>query len=99
MKLVSETPVGTVDAVPVIDIGGYFTGSASEKQRIAREIGEACRTIGFLVVAGHGMPDELIRRTEATGRAFLDLPAAEKRRYGTPDPNTYRGYYAVETNA
>jgi len=50
MKLVSETPVGPVDAVPIIDISGYFTGSASEKQRIAREIGKACRTIGFLVV-------------------------------------------------
>jgi isopenicillin N synthase-like dioxygenase len=99
MSLVSEAPAKTGNAVPVIDISGYFTGSESEKRRIAREIGEACRTIGFLVVTGHGVPDEVIRSTEATGRAFFDLPDAEKRRFGTKDPSIYRGYYAVETNA
>jgi isopenicillin N synthase-like dioxygenase len=103
MSLVSETSAKTgdrtSDAVPVIDISGYFSGSVPDKQRLVQEIGEACRTIGFLVVTGHGVPDELIRRTEATGRAFFDLPDAEKRRFGTPDPNIYRGYYAVETNA
>jgi isopenicillin N synthase-like dioxygenase len=103
MSLVSETSAKTGDrtgdAVPVIDISGYFSGSAADKRRVVQQTGEACRTIGFLVVTGHGVPDELIRRTEATGRAFFDLPDAEKRRFGTPDPNIYRGYYAVETNA
>ena len=87
------------EAVPVIDISGYFTGSAAEKQRVAREIGEACRTIGFLLVTGHGVPNELDRAHRGTGRAFFDLPEAVKRRFGAPDPNIYRGYYAVETNA
>jgi isopenicillin N synthase-like dioxygenase len=99
MTFVSETDARTGQAVSVIDISGYFNGSADEKQRIAGEIGDACRTIGFLLVAGHGVPDELIRRTEATGRAFFDLPDAQKRRFMTTDPNIYRGYYAVESNA
>jgi isopenicillin N synthase-like dioxygenase len=99
MALLSEATAKTGGAVPVVDISGYFTGTANEKRRVAREIGEACRTIGFLLVTGHGVPDELIRRTEATGRAFFDLPDAAKRRFMTPDPNIYRGYYAVESNA
>ena len=85
--------------VPVIDISGYFTGLETEKRRVAREIGEACRTIGFLLVAGHGVSEELIRRTEETGRAFFDLPDAEKRRNSTTNSNVYRGYYAIETSA
>jgi isopenicillin N synthase-like dioxygenase len=89
--------VGT--AVPVIDIGAYFRGDPVAKRRVAREIGEACRSIGFLVVAGHGVPDALIERTHATARAFFDLPDAVKRRYMTADPDIYRGYYAIGSNA
>ena len=92
-----STPQGS--AVPVIDISGYFTTLESEKRRVAHEIGEACRTIGFLLVAGHGVSEELIRQTEETGRAFFDLPEAEKRRCCTTNPNVYRGYYAIETSA
>ena len=99
MTLISKSPVKTGSAIPVIDISGYFTGSAADKKRVAHEIGEACRTIGFLLVTGHGVPDELVRRTEATGRAFFDLPEAEKRRLVSKDPNVYRGYYAVEASA
>jgi isopenicillin N synthase-like dioxygenase len=99
MTRVSGTSARSGSAVPVIDISGYFTGLTSEKRRIVGEIGEACRTIGFLLVTGHGVSDELIRRTEETGRAFFDQPDAEKRRFMAPDPNVYRGYYAVESNA
>jgi isopenicillin N synthase-like dioxygenase len=85
--------------VPVIDIRGYFTGLESEKRRVAHEIGEACRTIGFLLISGHGVSEALIRRTEETSRAFFDLADAEKRRYCSTNPNVYRGYYAIETSA
>jgi isopenicillin N synthase-like dioxygenase len=99
MPRISETSARSGSAVPVVDVSGYFTGLASERRRIAREIDEACCTIGFLLITGHGVSDDLIRRTEATGRAFFDLPDAEKRRFMAPDPNIYRGYYAVESNA
>jgi len=99
VTLVSEP--GTVNgiAVPVIDIAGYFTGDPAEKRRVAREVGDACRTIGFLVVAGHGVSDELIARTHASSRAFFDLPEPVKLRFVRTDPNTYRGYYGIGTNA
>jgi isopenicillin N synthase-like dioxygenase len=99
MTLVSEGALRNDDAVPIIDIAGYLNGSPEETQRITKEIGEACRTIGFLVVAGHGVADEMIDRTAKTGRAFFDLPDAVKRRFVTPDPNIYQGYYAIETGA
>jgi isopenicillin N synthase-like dioxygenase len=95
----SGTMVAIDRTVPVIDIAGYFTGSATEKQRIASEIDAACRSIGFLVVSGHGVPAALIERTHAAGRAFFDLPADVKRRFMAPNPTVYRGYYALATNA
>ena len=61
------------DAVPVIDISGYANGTPSDKHAIARRIDEACRTVGFLTVAGHGVPEPLIERGRdnvVLGRAF-----------------------------
>jgi isopenicillin N synthase-like dioxygenase len=37
----------------------------------------ACRDIGFLVVCGHGVPDDLIAEMERVSTAFFDQPRAE----------------------
>jgi len=87
------------DAVPVIDIAGYETGSPSDKRALARRIDEACRTVGFLTITGHDVPATLIERTERAARAFFDLPVDTKLRYRSPDPAVYRGYFALESNA
>jgi isopenicillin N synthase-like dioxygenase len=85
--------------VPVIDIAPYFGGTESAKREVASAIDAACRSIGFLVISGHQVPGDLIARMDAVSRRFFDLPNAVKRRYVTPDPNIYRGYYALESNA
>lgn len=80
--------------VPVIDISGYFAGSAVKKSAIAREIDKAWRTVGFLVIAGHGVSEELIQRAHRVSRAFYDLPEPVKLHYST-NPKIYRGYIAM----
>jgi hypothetical protein len=79
-------------AVPVIDISGYFTGEKDRKRAIAAEIDAACRSIGFLVISGHNVPDELLQRTDRAARDFFAKPLAEKRLYKTRDPAIYRGF-------
>jgi isopenicillin N synthase-like dioxygenase len=86
-------------AVPVIDISPYFSGEAARKAAIARQIDEACRTIGFLVISGHGVSPELIGRTERLTRLFFDLPMDVKRKYMSRSPEIYRGYSPLESNA
>jgi isopenicillin N synthase-like dioxygenase len=87
------------DTVPVIDIAGFDGGSAADKRALARAIDDACRSVGFLVVAGHSVPDALVERTARAARAFFDLPVETKQRYVSPDPKVYRGYFALESNA
>jgi isopenicillin N synthase-like dioxygenase len=86
-------------AVPIIDLSPYFTGDPEAKQAVARKIDEACRSIGFLVISGHGVPDELIETTARLTRAFFDLPMAAKMKYVSPSPEIYRGYAPMETSA
>lgn len=92
----SELESSTIDGVvPIIDISGYFGGSMDAKRAIADEIDAAWRSIGFLVIGGHGVSEELIARTHRVSRAFYDLPKEVKRQYASGDPNVYRGYFAL----
>ena len=78
--------------VPVIDISGLRTGSDAERRRVAREIGDAARSIGFLSITGHGIPTDLLRETFVQARAFFDLPQSEKDKVASN--GGYRGYIA-----
>ena len=86
-------------AVPVIDIGPFLGGNALEKMAVARAVDGACRSIGFLTVGGHGVPDAVIAEALAATWAFFDLDEAEKRRWISPKGDFRRGYMPVGGNA
>jgi isopenicillin N synthase-like dioxygenase len=91
----ADTPAFNGRAVPVIDISPYFSGDLAQKRQVAKLIDDACRSIGFLVISGHGVPSALIERTDALARAFFDLPIDVKLKYKTG----YRGYSPMFTSA
>jgi isopenicillin N synthase-like dioxygenase len=85
-----------LDHVPVIDLAPARLGDRAARLRVADEIDRACRDIGFLVIGGHGVDAAVIERTRATGRAFFDLPLAEKMQVARPAPHITRGYIGLE---
>lgn len=62
-------------AIPVIDLDGSFSPSLERRQHVAREIGFACRDIGFFYVRNHGVPEDAIQAVQDISRRFFDLPA------------------------
>ena len=78
--------------VPVIDIAPFYTGGDEGRKRVSRAIDQACTDIGFLTITGHPVPDDLIRRTYDTSKAFFDLPDDEKMKVRRPTPEQVRGY-------
>jgi len=66
-------------AVPVIDIAPALSGAGAARAMVAREIGRACESIGFLMITGHGVPRHLIDDADGLSREFFDLPLDEKR--------------------
>ena len=81
--------------VPVIDLTPYRQGTPAGKAAVAEQIDQACRDIGFLVVSGHGVPEDLIRKTYDVSKEFFELPHAEKVKADRPAPDQVRGYSAV----
>lgn len=76
-------------SVPVIDLTPYRDGT--DKAGVARRVGEACETIGFLVVRGHGVPTATVDAILDAAERFFALPEEVKSRVKPASP-AFRGY-------
>jgi isopenicillin N synthase-like dioxygenase len=85
-------------ALPVVDLGGLFSGEDADKARVARELGRAARTSGFFYVTGHGVPQDLIDAMFAASRDFHARPRSWKMRYWAGFTTNHRGYVPFEEN-
>ena len=81
-------------AFPIVDISGFRQPgtSVAKRRAVTRQIGDACETIGFFGVTGHGVPRAVIEGLVAAAYDFFDLPPAEKLLVKRPRPEQNRGY-------
>lgn len=86
-------------AVPVIDLGGFVGASPEQRARVARDIDDACRTVGFLTVVGHAIPESVLNDLEREARRFFALPLAERMSVAMPEPGYPYGYGPPEAEA
>lgn len=69
----------TQQTIPIINIAPFLEeNEASGKTAVVNAIRQACEEIGFFIIIGHGIGDELLNRMYTISRQFFDLPAAEK---------------------
>src|SRR5262244_887125 len=64
--------------IPVLDIGAYLAGDAGAAAPLARAIARTCEDTGFLVVANHGVPQQLVDETFAVAQQFFARPEPDK---------------------
>ena len=72
-------------SVPVIDISG-------DRGRVASAVARAVEEIGFLVIAGHGVPAATLEAAREAARALFARPAAEKAALADAAGTLNRGY-------
>ena len=82
-------------AVPVIDIAAFVHGDPAARAAVVTAVKSACEQVGFFVVTGHEVPDALIRKAFAEGRAFFHRPLDEKMCIKRPGPGISRGYNSL----
>lgn len=78
--------------VPIIDISPFASEDPIERSAVADAVGAACEGIGFILVSGHGVPQDAIDEFYASARAFFEQPLEEKMRYKSPVDNLFQGY-------
>ncbi len=79
-------------AIPNVDIGALFDGTASAVASTAQALGSAARANGFLYVTGHRRPPALFDDLLAAARGFFAQPLAEKMRVYIGNSRNHRGY-------
>jgi len=85
------------DRIPAIDIGPFLHGDPAGKPQVASAVRCACEEIGFLVISGHGVPDETTRTLFERGFAFFDQPVEVKNRWHPAGDAKQRGYHGMAT--
>lgn len=79
-------------AVPSVDISPYVGGADDDaRARVAKQMDDACRTVGFIQIRGHGIPDSVTAGLADAIDAFFGLPPDVKSAYRCP-PEINRGY-------
>ena len=77
--------------VPTVDIGDWAGGDAETLGSIAAAVDDACRTVGFMQIIGHGVDDAVASLTGSIDW-FFGLPSETKHRSIAPRPSINRGY-------
>ncbi len=79
-------------SIPVIDLASFRSGNAAGGDRVAAELNQALRTLGFAVISGHGPDPRVGEALHEAALRFFDLPRAEKLRVRRPRNDQNRGY-------
>ena len=85
--------------VPVIDLAAWFGAEAEPKRELARAVDAACRSVGFLQVVGHRVPEDVIQAMLRETDALFQRPLEEKLGWAPARPGLNRGYAAMGSEA
>lgn len=85
---------GVLSGIPTIDLSRFREGAPEERAAVAREVGRACREVGFFIATGHEVPQRLIDRLLGASRAFFDLPEGQKLAH-RPEKGGGLGYFPL----
>jgi isopenicillin N synthase-like dioxygenase len=81
--------------IPVVNIEALVRGDAAGQRQVAKEIGDACRGIGFFYITGHDVAPSELHAVFAKAAAFFTSSAAVKTGAAFTGPGGNRGYIAL----
>ncbi|KAL2849706.1 hypothetical protein BJX68DRAFT_94847 [Aspergillus pseudodeflectus] len=87
----AETP-----SIPIIDLEPARNGGPEAIAKVAHEVYQAFKHVGFAYIKNHGVPQELVDEAFGWSAQFFALPQADKDKAPHPPEGWYhRGYSGV----
>lgn len=84
---------------PVVSLAAFENADADGRKVLALEVDAICRTTGFLAIADHGVPLDVIDAAWGKARDFFDQPVEVKQAAKAPYPGYPYGYFGPNTEA
>jgi isopenicillin N synthase-like dioxygenase len=88
-----------VNELPLINASALTSSDTVARRVLAKQIGAACRDVGFFVLTEHGVPASLVNETFAASARLFALPAAVKREMAIDRLGSNRGYVGLGIEA
>jgi isopenicillin N synthase-like dioxygenase len=82
--------------IPILDVSALAGDDSAAIDALAKDLGAACRGIGFFYVTGHGIDPAVISRTFALAKTFFTLPLPDKMDVAMANSPHNRGYVPFE---
>jgi isopenicillin N synthase-like dioxygenase len=76
--------VTPISPVRTIDLGRWHHGTPDEKAAVAEDFDASMRDAGFVVIVGHGVPDELRAEVRSRAMEVFRLPEEAKQGHRAP---------------
>lgn len=73
-----SSDVAAAARIPVLDVGPFLASAPGAAADLAAQVKRTCEDTGFLVIANHGVPQELIDRAFATAADFFAIDEDRK---------------------
>ncbi|HEX4296800.1 MAG TPA: 2-oxoglutarate and iron-dependent oxygenase domain-containing protein, partial [Devosia sp.] len=87
------------DAFPIVSLRSFETSGSAQRKSFAGEVDGICRRTGFLAIADHGVPQEVIDGAWNKAKAFFDQPVEVKQRAKAPYAGYPYGYLGPNSEA
>ena len=84
-----------IQSLPIIDLSPMFGHNDALKRRVADEIGEAAREVGFFYIKNHSIEPGLIDSAYLQSERFFSLSSDEKLEFDIAKSRNHRGYVPV----
>jgi hypothetical protein len=84
----------TFTEVPKIDFQRIYSDNLEDRTELAKEVGAACRDVGFFYAVNHGVDEEMLNDTLEALKKYFALPTEVKMETHNQKTEKFRGYEA-----
>lgn len=78
--------------IPLVDVSGLRSTNPDERMAAVTELDRAARDVGFIYIAGHGVPEKTVDGLKQAAKALFALPIDTKMDYYIGKSSNHRGY-------